>query len=152
MGDGLRRGRELEEGRQAGLAPLAQQALRRPDRLGRVDAIRSASRRLAAISSGPGTTYETSPQASASCAETASPVSAILQAFDQPTIRGSSQAPPSPGMVPIFTKLSAKRAVSARMRRSHMQARSLPAPIAGPLTAASRACRRAARCAAPAGS
>ena len=50
--------------------------------------------------------------------------------------RGSSQAPPSPATMPTFTKLSAKRAVLDAMRRSHMQARSLPAPIAGPLIAA----------------
>jgi hypothetical protein len=63
-------------------------------------------------------------------------VSAISAALAKPTTRGSSQAPPSPGMMPSLTKLSAKRALSAAIRRSHMQARSQPAPIAGPFTAA----------------
>ena len=35
-----------------------------------------------------------------------------------------------------FTKLSANRALSEAIRMSHMQARSSPAPIAGPFTAA----------------
>ena len=82
------------------------------------------------------TTRDTRPQRSASAASMASPVSAISAAFDAPTTRGSSQQPPSPGTMPSLTKLSAKRAVLAAMRMSHMQARSLPAPMAGPLTAA----------------
>ncbi|GAO25808.1 enoyl-CoA hydratase [Alicycliphilus sp. B1] len=37
--------------------------------------------------------------------------------------------------MPTRTKLSAKVAVSAAMRMSHIQVRSSPAPMAGPLTA-----------------
>ena len=53
-----------------------------------------------------------------------------------PTARGSNQAPPSPGTIPSWMKLSAKLARVEAMRMSHMQARSQPAPTAGPLTAA----------------
>ena len=48
-------------------------------------------------------------------------------------VRGSSQAPPSPGIKPTRTKLSAKLAAVEAMRRSHMQARSQPAPMAAPV-------------------
>ena len=60
----------------------------------------------------------------------------ISIAFDRPTTRGSSHAPPSPGIRPTRMKLSAKSALVEAMRMSHMQARSQPAPTAGPLTAA----------------
>ena len=63
-------------------------------------------------------------------------MNAISAAFDMPTTRGSSQAPPSPGIRPTLTKLSANDAFSDAMRMSHMHVRSQPAPIAGPLTAA----------------
>ena len=99
-------------------------------------AMRAASARASSISFSPGTTFDTSPQASASAASIVSPVNAISAAFDMPTARGSSHAPPSPGMMPSFTKLSANFARSPAMRMSHMHARSQPAPIAGPLTAA----------------
>ncbi|MNT73072.1 hypothetical protein D3C72_2117350 [compost metagenome] len=64
------------------------------------------------------------------------PVSDNSAARDMPITRGSSQAPPSPGMMPTFTKLSANLALSDATRRSHMQVRSRPAPTAGPFTAA----------------
>ncbi|MNN64163.1 hypothetical protein D3C81_1795900 [compost metagenome] len=51
-------------------------------------------------------------------------------------IRGNNQAPPSPGMIPNLTKLSANFACSDATRMSHMHARSSPAPMAAPLTAA----------------
>jgi hypothetical protein len=38
--------------------------------------------------------------------------------------------------MPSLTKLSAKQAVSDAMRKSHIIAKSQPAPIAAPLTAA----------------
>lgn len=53
-----------------------------------------------------------------------------------PTARGSSRAPPSPGTMPTLTKLSANNAAVEAIRRSHINARSNPAPIAAPLTAA----------------
>jgi len=64
------------------------------------------------------------------------PVNDSSAARERPITRGSSQAPPSPGTIPIFTKLSANLAFSEAMRVSHMQARSSPAPTAAPLTAA----------------
>ncbi len=65
-----------------------------------------------------------------------SPVNAIRLAVGRPITRGSNQAPPSPGTMPTLTKLSAKMALSEEMRMSAMHARSSPAPMAGPLTAA----------------
>jgi hypothetical protein len=53
-----------------------------------------------------------------------------------PIIRGSNQAPPSPGISPIFKKVAPKIALSEAMRISHKHATSLPRPMAGPLTAA----------------
>ena len=44
--------------------------------------------------------------------------------------------PPSPAMMPRLTKVSPNCALVEPMRMSHMLARSKPAPIAGPLTAA----------------
>ena len=99
-------------------------------------AMRSAIFRASSISVSCGTTRDTSPQASASAASIASPVNDISAAFDMPTARGSSHAPPSPGTMPTRTKLSAKVARSDAMRMSHMQVRSQPAPMAGPFTAA----------------
>jgi len=98
--------------------------------------MRSASWRACASNWSCGTTRETRPQASASAAAMASPVNDISSARDMPTTRGSSHAPPSPGTMPTLMKLSAKLACSEAMRISHMQARSQPAPMAAPLTAA----------------
>ena len=98
--------------------------------------MRPASSRADAISCSCGTTRETRFQASACCASIMSPVNASSAARDMPTIRGSSQAPPSPGMIPSLMKLSANLAFSEAMRMSHIQARSSPAPMAWPLTAA----------------
>ena len=98
--------------------------------------MRSANASAAFTNSCGATTEETSPMASACVASTMSPVSAISAARDMPIVRGSSQHPPSPEMMPSLTKLSAKRALLAAMRISHMHAKSLPAPTAAPLTAA----------------
>ena len=43
----------------------------------------------------------------ASAASMVSPVKASSVAFEKPTIRGNSHAPPSPGVIPKRTKLSA---------------------------------------------
>ena len=89
-----------------------------------------------AIKSSGATTRETRPHCAATSAEIASPVYIISAALDMPMMRGNNQAPPSPGTMPSLTKLSANLAFSDAMRMSHIQARSSPAPIAAPLTAA----------------
>ncbi|MNL42273.1 hypothetical protein D3C87_1647190 [compost metagenome] len=98
--------------------------------------MRPASARAAGNSSTPGTTRDTKPHSSAVAALMASPVNDISAARAMPIRRGRNQAPPSPGMMPSLTKLSANVAASDAMRTSHMQARSQPAPMAGPFTAA----------------
>ncbi|MNZ88017.1 hypothetical protein D3C78_1068980 [compost metagenome] len=98
-------------------------------------AILTARALASSMSCSGATTRDTRPQSRAWAALMASPVKAISAARARPTARGSSQAPPSPGTMPTRTKLSAKVAVSEAMRMSHMQVRSRPAPIAGPLMA-----------------
>ena len=61
------------------------------------------------------------------------PVNIIPAAAAGPMARGSSQAPPSAGTSPMRTKLEANCADCEALRMSHMQARSRPTPIAGPL-------------------
>ena len=112
---------------------------------GGLAAMRSAMALAASSKSASGTTRLTSPMRSASAASTMSPVSASSAALAWPTTNGSSQAPPSPGMMPSFTKLSANLALSPAMRTSHMQARSQPAPMAGPFTAATTGTSSAAK-------
>ncbi|SLJ41772.1 Uncharacterised protein [Mycobacteroides abscessus subsp. abscessus] len=99
-------------------------------------ATRSARACAAGSSSASGTTRETKPHSSAVAASIASPVNAISLARAMPTARGNSQAPPSPGINPTLTKLSANTALCAAIRMSHISARSQPAPMAGPFTAA----------------
>jgi hypothetical protein len=55
----------------------------------------------------------TMPQRSASSAEKGRPVSRISLARRKPTARGRVWVPPAPGMMPIVTSVSAKRAVRA---------------------------------------
>ena len=57
-------------------------------------------------------------------------------AFEKPIIFGNNQAPPSPGIKPIFKNVTPKSALSDAMRISAKQATSFPKPIAGPLIAA----------------
>ena len=56
--------------------------------------------------------------------------------FDAPADQDDDHAPPSPGMMPRLRKVSPNLALVDAMRRSAMLARSKPAPIARPLTAA----------------
>ena len=60
----------------------------------------------------------------------------ISNALDIPTARGKNQAPPSPETSPTRAKLSANFALRAAIRMSHIVAKSKPAPIAAPFTAA----------------
>ena len=76
------------------------------------------------------------PHSSALAALMGSPVKDISLARACPMTLGKNHAPPSPGMMPTFTKLSAKIAFSDAIRMSHIMARSHPAPMAGPFTAA----------------
>ncbi|MNT37119.1 hypothetical protein D3C72_1732390 [compost metagenome] len=98
--------------------------------------MRPANERASAINVSCAHTCSTSPHSRALTALMVSPVKDIRLALGTPMIRGSNQAPPSPGTIPRRTKLSANTAEVDAKRISHMQARSRPAPIAGPLTAA----------------
>ena len=74
--------------------------------------------------------------ARASSALTTRPVNVSSAARWAPTTRRRNQPPPSPAMRPRLMKVSPNCALTEPMRMSHMLARSKPAPIAGPLTAA----------------
>ncbi len=94
----------------AGMHAFAQQPLRQPDRMRRI------GRDLVARCPGRSradprcrTTRETRFHSSACCASIICPVKVNSAARDKPMMRGSSHAPPSPGMMPSLTKLSAKR-------------------------------------------
>src|SRR5262249_27239075 len=89
----------------------------------------------ARVSSTAGTTWLTSPQASARSAPIASPVSNNSAARPGPTSGGSSAASITDG-TPTRTSGSPKVAVAAATRRSHAGASAKPAPRQGPLTAA----------------
>ena len=90
----------------------------------------------ASMSASGATTWLTRPHSRALAASMMSPVKSSSQARLMPMVRGSSQAPPSPGMMPSLRKVTPNRAFSAAMRMSVMQATSQPRPMAAPLTAA----------------
>ena len=81
-------------------------------------------------------TLLTNPQFRAFSGITFSPTRNISLARAWPIIRGRKKVPPSPGTRPTWEKGSLKKAWSEQTRRSHMQARSQPAPVAGPLITA----------------
>ena len=66
----------------------------------------------------------------------AAPNSTIAAAAWGPTARSSIQVWPPPGWRPIFTNRVSKRAEVPAMRTSQASARFMPAPTAGPFTAA----------------
>ncbi len=95
--------------------------------------MRSASACAWVSRSSCGTTRLTMPHCSAVAASMRSPVKVISAARSWPMARGRNQLPPSPGIRPSCTKLSAKDARSEAIRMSHIIARSQPAPIGGPV-------------------
>ncbi len=103
---------------------------------GGLEAIRRAKAVLVSSSASGETTRDTMPSCNAVAASINSLVSVSSSAFAVPTSRVRNHAPPMPDTSPRRRKLSAKVACSLAMRRSHISARSQPAPIAAPLTAA----------------
>ena len=77
-----------------------------------------------------GTTRETRPARSASCASIVRAVRQRSIAFALPTARGSRCVPPAPGMTPRLISGWPKRALSAAITMSHIIATSLPPPSA----------------------
>ncbi|MOA47114.1 hypothetical protein D3C78_1697210 [compost metagenome] len=103
---------------------------------GGFDAMRRAKAALVSSKASGVTTRDTMPSCNAVDASMNSLVSVNSRAFAVPTIRVKNQAPPMPDTRPSRRKLSANVALSLATRRSHMRAKSQPAPTAAPLTAA----------------
>src|SRR5271168_3857234 len=83
-----------------------------------------------------GTMRSTTPMRSASAAPIMSPVHSIHAARDSPARRGSRYVPPKSGNNPTFAKFWPNMAWSLAMRISQPSATFIPAPAAGPFTAA----------------
>ncbi len=99
-------------------------------------AIARAISSAVASSSSSGTTRDTMPWRSASCASSTRPVSARSATRPGPAIWKSRAVPPESGTTPCRISGSRIRALSPAMRRSHSSARSKEPPITQPLSAA----------------
>jgi hypothetical protein len=98
-------------------------------------AISCAIARQVSSSSASGTTRDTTPWRSASCASSTRPVSARSAASPWPAIWNSRAVPPESGTTPCRISGSRMRALSPAIRRSHKSARSNEPPITQPFSA-----------------
>src|SRR5690606_17944648 len=96
----------------------------------------STSSEVAVLRSSGTTTWLTGPTFKASSAVTVLQVRKSSIALESPIQRVKKTAPPSPGTSPTFAKVSAKLAALEAILKSHMAAKSHPAPTAAPLTIA----------------
>src|SRR5581483_3515775 len=100
------------------------------------DASLAATARASAGSSRSETQRHASPASTASRAESDSPSSVSATARRKPTARSSRQQKPPPGWMPTSSQRQSKRALGDTRTTSHASATLMPAPTAGPLTAA----------------